>query len=182
MDKHIKYEDLNREIQAEFHKYLEESNCSINDIDIDTELFKWFDEKFEQWFKHKYGENKSKRSYNRVDVEIPVQVMDTIVDYNDFDEAEVENEIIGQLINISRGGMYYQSIIPMEKSSIIKIKINFSELQEGADDVEALAMVMRVDKLEDNEYGIGLMFSTIYDKDKKELYMFIFKHLVEILA
>ncbi|MBN1500883.1 MAG: PilZ domain-containing protein [Spirochaetes bacterium] len=182
MDKYIKYEDLNREIQVEFHNYLEKNKYSINDIDIDTELFKWFDEYFESWFMTKFNTGNKKRSYNRVDVEIPVKVMDTIVDYNDFDEGEIENEIIGQLINISRGGMYYRSSVPVEKSSIIKIKVKFSEVEKNADDVEALAMVMRVDKLANNEYGIGLMFSTIYDVDKKSLYLFIFHRLVEILA
>jgi hypothetical protein len=43
--------------------------------------------------------------------------------------------------------------------------------------VEALAMVIRTDKINGDEYGIGIMFSSIYGQNKERLDLFILKNL-----
>jgi hypothetical protein len=44
-------------------------------------------------------------------------------------------------------------------------------------DIEALAMVLRVDRLPDDSYGVGVIFSSIYDEHKQKLDVFVFKNL-----
>lgn len=181
MTHYIKYQSLSDEIKKEFKHYLEVNNYSINDIDVDVEILKWFDEYFEKWFKEKYNKDDKKRKFNRLDIEIPVVVVETLIDYvsNELNEGE---EIIGDLINISRGGMYFRSIKPIDKSSIIKVRIELSKIESNVEDIEALAMVKRIDKNDDDSYGIGLMFSTIYEEGQNELDIFIFKKLAELFS
>ena len=38
-------------------------------------------------------------------------------------------------------------------------------------------MVVRCDPVENDHFGIGLMFSSVYDEDKMTLDLFIFKNL-----
>ena len=57
------------------------------------------------------------------------------------------------------------------------IKIDLSNIDKELKDIEALAMVVRSNKLEDNKYGIGVMFSSIYNDNKRCLDLFIFKNV-----
>jgi hypothetical protein len=69
--------------------------------------------------------------------------------------------------------MSYQ---PFEVSSIIRLVVDLSVVDSELSSVDALAMVVRVDKSAEG-YGIGVMFSSIYDENKKNLNIFILKNL-----
>ncbi len=84
---------------------------------------------------------------------------------------------MGTLVNISKGGFYFSSPRPIEISSIIKVRIDLSNIDGDISNIEALAMVMRVDRMPDGNYGVGVMFSSIYDENREKLDIFIFKNL-----
>lgn len=176
MVKGIGYTELSNEIKKEFNNYLIKNKYSINDIDCDEILSKWFEEEFEIWYLKNY-ENNSKRKNIRIDIDIPVTVIDTLVD-NQADQ-EIESMIFGEMLNLSRGGLYCTSKAPIKKGSIIKVKIDVSKTDPDINEIEALAMVVRVDDLEKDIFGIGLMFSSVYENEKNELDTFIFKRIVD---
>ena len=84
---------------------------------------------------------------------------------------------MGTVVNISRGGLYFRSIKPIGESNVIKVIIDMSEAEDDMPQIEAIAMVIRCEHLESDEFGIGLMFSSIYQDDRETLNMFIFKNL-----
>jgi c-di-GMP-binding flagellar brake protein YcgR len=87
-------------------------------------------------------------------------------------------DLLGTIVNISRGGLFFKSKKYIEGSSIIKVNIDLSAIDKNLNDVEALAMVLRCEKIENNEYGVGLVFSSIYNEHKENLDMFIFRNVV----
>lgn len=176
--KEFNYSDLSSSIKEEFNNYISEKGYSINDIDIDSELDKWFEQEFEDWYLKKY-ENDNKRKNIRINIDLPVIVSDTLID-SETDE-EIESEIFGEMLNLSRRGLYFRSSVPVKKSSIIKVKLTLDEEHYSEDVVEALAMVVRIDNLDNGEYGLGLMFSTVYDGNQNKINTFVFKRLINKL-
>jgi len=176
MRKYIHYDKLSGEIKDAIYLYwdtLKQSNPALK-----------FDEAMEDWFMHQFdgfmiaryhirGDNL--RKHFRLDVEIPIRIVELLIE-SSKDEAEAM-ELIGTIVNISKGGLYFISDMPLELSSIIRVVIDFGAVDDELSDVEALAMVVRHDTRDDKKYGIGVMFSSIYDNGKHNLNIFILKNL-----
>ena len=177
MTKKIKYEKLSKDIRQEIELYFEKKKKNDKEITIEDAMVKWFSESFEDWIKSKYAGKKEEeyRKNYRIDIEIPVKIIDTIIESSRGDAEEIG--IVGTIINISRGGLFFKSEKHIEPSSIVMTKIDLSVLDSELRNIEALAMVMRSSKINDREFGIGLMFSSIYDEHKENLDLFVFKNI-----
>jgi hypothetical protein len=116
-----------------------------------------------------------RRKHFRLDIEVPVRIVETLIE-SSSDETEAF-DFVGTLVNISKGGFYFKFSQPIEISSIIRVHIDLSMMDADLKDIEALAMVVRVDRLSDDTYGVGVMFSSIYDEHREKLEMFIFQNL-----
>ncbi len=177
MKKQIKYEKLSKEIKKEVETFFNSIKSKDEKFTIEDAMYKWFNESFENWISKKYGKEKEseKRKFFRLDIEIPVKIVETLIESS----KEESNEIgfVGTIMNISRGGLYFKSKNHIEPSSIVMTKIDLSAMDSELGNIEALAMVVRSDKLSDKEYGIGLMFSSIYGKHKENLDLFIFMNI-----
>jgi hypothetical protein len=126
--------------------------------------------------KHSAERRKGPRRKNfRLDIEVPVQIVETLVE-SSSDDPEAFN-IVGTLVNISKGGFYFKSPKPIEISTIIRVNIDLSDLDNELKSIEALAMVLRSERLHDNTYGVGVIFSSIYEEFKEKLDIFILKNL-----
>jgi len=172
----IKYEKLSSEIKDEISRY--HDSCLIEGIErpFDESMRSWFDEKFDSWFLERFGDSDKSRKSHRVDVELPVKIIDTLASTDD-DSSDSAFDLMGTVVNISRGGLYFRSIKPIGESNVIKVIIDMSEAEDDMPQIEAIAMVIRCEHLESDEFGIGLMFSSIYQDDRETLNMFIFKNL-----
>lgn len=176
MKDNIKYEKLSHNIKAEIEKFYNVQKQNDDNLTIEDAMFTWFNNYFDTWIQEHYTySNGNKRKYYRLDIEIPVRIVETIIESSKEDSNALD--IAGIIMNISKGGMYFKSKQFIEISSIIKVKIDFTSIDKELKDVEALAMVLRSDKINKNEYGIGLMFSSIYDEHKENLNMFIFRNI-----
>lgn len=173
--KGIKYAKLSKEIKNEIELFHNE--LGGKGINLEEAMFKWFDERFDDWIHSKYGnkEKKDKRKFFRIEIEIPVMIVDTLIESSKDESQAID--FAGTILNISRGGLYFRSKNYIEVSSIIMVKIDLSSLDKELSSIEALAMVIRCDKLNDEEYGIGVMFSSIYDDHKENLNLFILKNI-----
>lgn len=174
---YIKYEKLAGDIKHEIQSYHDTLLKEKSEATFDESMVEWFDLKFDEWLISHYakaGMSGTKRKHFRLDVEIPMRVVDTLIESSNDDTHAMA--FVGKIINISRGGLYFKYIKPIEISSIIKVNIQFSSIDKHLDDVEALAMVIRSDRMAD-EYGIGIMFSSIYGSNKEKLDLFILKNL-----
>ncbi len=178
MKDNIKYEKLSLAIKSEikeYHKIQKKRNAGLT---MEDAMFDWFDKNFDKWIREKYTKDLNKddkRKYFRLDIEIPVRIIKTLIESTKEETAVMD--FVGTILNISRGGLYFKSKKHIEISSIIMVKIDLSAIDKELKDVEALAMVIRSDKINKNEYGIGLMFSTIYDEHKENLDIFIFRNV-----
>jgi hypothetical protein len=174
---YIKYEKLSGDIKneiAQFHKTEMERNAAAT---MDESMAKWFEQKFDEWLNRKFmpkGDTGRRRHF-RLNVEVPIRIIDTLIESSKEDSHAIE--FVGKIVNISRGGLYFKYHEPIEVSSIIQVLIALSDIDSDLSDVEALAMVIRTDRLNDKEYGIGIMFSSIYDTSKNSLELFILKNL-----
>lgn len=176
MKKYISYDKLSAEIKDAIYKYWEVEKQKKPDTALDDAMKEWFLHHFDAFMISQYhtkGDNM--RKHFRLDVEIPMRVVELLIE-SSKDEAEAL-ELIGTIVNISKGGLYFISDIPLELSSIIRVVIDFRAVDNELTDVEALAMVVRQDKRNDNKFGIGVMFSSIYDNGKRNLNIFILKNL-----
>lgn len=181
MKNHIKYSELNIEIKNEIQAFLEVNRETNPGITLEDATLLWFDRCFDQWMLGKFNrERKSKRKHFRFDIEIPVKVVERLID-SDSTEGE-ELDYVGTILNLSRGGFYFKSAESFNASSIIKTVIDLSTVDPGLKEVEALAMVVRDDVLEDGTHGVGVMFSSIYDEDRHNLNVFIFKNVAYHIA
>jgi hypothetical protein len=173
----VKYEKLSQNIKSEINKFYNNKKKKNSGLTLEEAMFQWFDNNFDKWIGKIFakGLKKDNRKFFRLDIEIPVRITKTII-ASSKEEAEVLN-LAGTIKNISRGGLYFKSKKHIEISSIIMVTIDLSALDKKLNDVEALAMVIRSNKIKKNEFGIGLMFSSIYDKNKKNLDLFIFKNV-----
>jgi hypothetical protein len=181
MDTHITFEQLSEERKKEVRNFHDSRMENESEATIDSSLKLWFESRFDEWLLQRFGsdEDKNQRKHARIDVELPVKVVETLIDGVTMDTEDID--LLGTIVNISRGGLYFRSIKPFEESSIIKVVIDLSSLDHSFDSFEALAMVMRVEKLDDGLYGIGVMFSTIYEDNKHTLDMYIFKNVAYFL-
>jgi hypothetical protein len=172
----IKYEKLSTKIKHEINEYHKTLLQNSPGTTFDDSMNNWFTKKFDDWLIKNYSkQNKvSGRKHFRLDVEIPIRVIDTLIESSSDDTNAME--FVGKIINISRGGLYFRYQKPIEISSIIKVIIDFTKVDPELNEVEALAMVIRTEKLHDN-YGIGIMFSSIYGVNKEKLDLFILKNL-----
>jgi hypothetical protein len=174
---YIKYEDLSSEIKHEINEYHRGIAAASSEVIMDETVVEWFEKKFDEWLIRKYSNvaGESRRKHFRLDVEIPIRIIDTLIESSSDDHHAME--FVGKIVNISRGGLYFKYKSPIELSSIIKVVIDFTNVDAELNGVEALAMVIRTDRLQDNSYGIGIMFSSIYGADRDKLDLFILKNL-----
>jgi len=179
VNKKIKYERLSKDIKIEIENYTK--NEENKKLTTEEAMLSWFDEKFEDWIIVKYGSKDSdeRRKNFRLDVEIPVKVVETLIE-SSSEDVDSDN-IMGTILNISRGGVYFKYEKPIEISSIVKVLIDLSLVDKELSNIEALAMVVRVDNISDNKFGIGIMFSSTYENAKKSLDLFIFDNIAYYL-
>ncbi len=172
----IKYEKLSNQIKNEINEYHKEVLQSKNDASFDESMSRWFAGQFDDWLIKNFDKTRklSGRKHFRLDVEIPIRIIETLIESACDDTNAFE--FVGKIVNISRGGLYFKYKKPIEISSIIKVFIDFTDVDRDLREVEALAMVVRSEKIK-NEYGIGIMFSSIYGDNKEKLDLFILKNL-----
>jgi PilZ domain-containing protein len=172
----MKFDNLSSEIKDEIQKYHSINNSDDDSIIFEDSIVKWFNEEFDNWLGKKSNNSSivTNRKFFRLDVELPITIVDTICESG---EDEEDKKIIGDLINISKGGLYFKSKVDLKISTIIKVNIDLSNNENKIDNIEALAMIVRSDKIDNNFYGIGVMFSSIYDSDQKNLDHLILKKL-----
>ncbi len=172
----INYNELNDEIKREIDRIVEKSKKEGDELDFESAALEWFDTCFDEWIQKKYSTGKKNgRKHFRMDIEIPVRIVERLIDA-DGNEAE-EIDFVGKILNISRGGFYFHSTEHITPSLIIRVVIDLSSIDKDLAGVEALAMVVRSEKLGGKGFGIGVMFSSIYDESKKNLDVFIFKNV-----
>ncbi len=174
---YIKYEDLSSEIKHEINDYHKSIVSAASEAVLDETMVEWFEKKFDEWLIRKFSDrgDSSRRKHFRLDVEIPIRIIDTLIESSHDDHHALE--FVGKIVNISRGGLYFKYTRPIELSSIIKVVIDFANVDAELSGVEALAMVIRVDRFKEDEYGLGIMFSSFYGSEKDKLDLFILKNL-----
>ncbi len=181
MKNHIKYSELNGEIKREIQGFIEENREANPELSPEDATLLWFESRFDDWMLGKYNTGrKTKRRHFRFDIEIPVRVVERLID-SDSKESE-EIDYVGTILNISRGGFYFKSPESFNPASIIKAVIDLSSVDADLAEVEALAMVVRSDRLPGGGHGVGVMFSSIYDEDRQNLNVFIFKNVAYHLS
>ncbi len=177
MKKYIKYEELSNELKKEIQLYYEKGKKEIRDLNLEDAMIDWFDKEFEDWIvgRLERGDARNMRKNVRFEIEVPVRIVEMLVE-SSADEADAM-DMVGIIVNMCRGGLYFKSEDPIKSASIIRIEIDLSSVDMALKSVEALAMVVRSEKLESGEYGIGVMISSIYDDHKDHLDLFVFKNL-----
>ncbi|MDA3901218.1 MAG: PilZ domain-containing protein [Spirochaetes bacterium] len=172
----ITYEKLSGKLRNEIEMYHENRIRKGLAQTIQDSVKEWFNNHFESWlFSNGYGvDNGNKRRFVRIDIELPLKISRTLIDSS----SEEAIEITGTVKNISRGGLFFRSSKILNISSIIRVIICLSDIEESLTNVEALAMITRCHKYGENDYGIGVVFSSIYNEQMEGLSSFIFHHLV----
>ena len=86
---------------------------------LDETVIEWFEKKFDEWLIKKYSDKgeSSRRKHFRLDVEIPIRIIDTLIESSSEDHHALE--FVGKIVNISRGGLYFKYSKTIELSSII---------------------------------------------------------------
>lgn len=175
----LRYKELSSEIQREVELFHKENSDAGSSIDQSTKL--WFETRFDSWLSAHINQKSSNvRKYFRLDIEIPVRIADVLIESESDDEPE--EFFGGTTVNISRGGLFFISPRPIDSTSILKVIVDMSSLDPIFQSFEAMAMVVRCTQISDGKYGIGLMFSTIYQEDKDTLNLFIFKNIASYLG
>lgn len=177
----IKYEKLSSDLKNEIDNYHKVNLKSNSQVTFDETINLWFENNFDAWLEKQYDNTdiEQKREYGRIDVELPVKVVETLID--GIDHKEVEVDLIGTISNISRGGLYFYTDTELEKLSIIKVTIDMSVVDNKLGEINALAMVVRVEKHADSKYGVGIMFSSIDDNNNSAIETNIFKYFAYFL-
>jgi len=176
----IKYEQLSQEIRNEIDRFHQNSISDGEMISIEESMNRWFENNFELWIASRFASDEphSRKNY-RIDIELPIMVVDTLIEPDDSSDPELD--FVGTMMNISKGGLFFRSKKRFEISSIVKVLIDMSKTDPELSQIEAVAMVVRAIELQNGEYGIGLMFSSVYDEHKQTLNMFMFKNLAYFL-
>lgn len=204
---YIKYEDLSSNVKKEIESFCQMKRSQGEELTINDAMLLWFEECFDDWMARKYhtgrgdrrtqgrrrlalgaassppvrdqrsdDRRKSVRRKNfRVNIEVPVRIVETLVEGSSEDDRT--REFVGTLVNLSKGGFYFRSPKRFEIASIIRVIMDLSSIDQGMQNVEALAMVLRVEKLPEGDQGVGVLFSSIYDESLETLDLFIFKTL-----
>lgn len=175
MRKHIQYDKLSVEIKESIYRYWDAMKHEKPSLELDDAMEDWFAQEFDTFIISKYTDGGNIRKHFRLDVEIPIRVVDLLIESSKDEAAAME--LIGTIMNISKGGLYFISDIQMELSSIIRVVIDLRAVDNELAEIEALAMIVRRDKQTDGRYGLGVMFSSIYDNGKRNLNIFILKNL-----
>ncbi len=201
----IKFEELSSDIKKEIEKFHNRQKEFGERCTMEQAMAQWFEEEFDIWMVMNFssklkGERRAaerrkhmrleveeeekkkkdrraapRRKKFRLDIEVPVKIVETLIESSSEERDAID--FIGTLVNISRGGFYFRSVKEFEPSSIIKVNIDLSKLDTELRDIEALAMVIRSEKISAEYWGVGVMFSSIYHDAKEKLDTFIFKHL-----
>jgi len=171
----IKYEKLSKDLKNEIKKY--HKSRADKGFREDESMDEWFNNEFDGWLIEKFQKSgrDNKRKHFRLDVELPIKIIDTLIESSSDDSTAID--LIGKVVNISRGGIYFKYEKRIEISSIIKVIIDLNHIDKELSSIEALAMVVRLDKLKNDEYGIGIMFSSIYENARRSIDFFIIKNL-----
>ncbi|MBN1365342.1 MAG: PilZ domain-containing protein [Syntrophaceae bacterium] len=201
MKKIIKYEDLYQPIKDEIMKYYENKKASDSKLKLEDAMEQWFMTDFEGWmeehvtksdrrFKPERRNNKLsvaqnrrreirrkmlRRKATRFNIELPVKAAETIQEASS--DASLISEYMGTSENISDGGLYFKSKVPLKVSSVIRVTLDFSRIGKEFENVVANAMVVRLNPLPSGEYGISMMFSKVDGQEKANLNSKIFKSL-----
>jgi hypothetical protein len=201
MEKIIKYEDLYQPIKDEINKYYSGKKASNPKLKLEDAMEQWFSNEFEDWMdehatksdrrykkerrnqKLSVEENRRsearrkaiRRKNIRFNIELPVKIAETIQKASS--DPSIISEHMGTSTNISDGGLYFISKVPLDVSSVIRVILDFSKLGKDFENIAANAMVVRVVKLLDGRYGISMMFSKVDEKKKANLNSQIFKSL-----
>lgn len=202
MKKIIKYEDLYEPIKNEIVKYYEKKKTSNKKLQLAEAMEQWFLDEFENWmdehatksdrrYKTERRNNKAlsvaenrrldarrtaqRRRNIRFNIELPVKGAETI--QKAASDASAISEFMGTSENISDGGLYFKSKVPLKVSSVIQVILDFSNIDKGFEKIVANAMVVRTSKLPNGDYGISMMFSKVDEQDKANLNYQIFKSL-----
>ena len=201
MEKIFKYEDLYQPIKDEIKKYYEKKKISNKKLQLEDAMEQWFCDKFEDWMDdhatksdRRYkndrrskslsvAENKrmesrrraQRRKNLRFNIELPVKIAETIQEA--ASDASTIRDYMGKSENISDGGLYFKSKVPLKVSSVIQVILDFSKIGKDFENIVANAMVVRSSKLPNGEYGISMMFSKVDEQDKVNLNYQIFKSL-----
>ncbi len=178
MFRNITYQNLSDEIKQEIEQYHEASVKKGLARSMNDSLSEWFELCFEKWLiDRECNLEENKRNAIRLNVELPVRIAETLIENSDGVTDE-DDLLLGTIVNIGRGGLFFRSSKPIKRSSIVRVGIDLSHIDPNLSEVQALAMVSRCEKIGDDSYGVGLVFSSIYDADqKKSLDMFIFTRL-----
>ena len=202
MEKIFKYENLYQPIKDEIKKYYENKKASNKKLQLEDAMKQWFCDKFEDWMddhvtksdrrykterrnkslsvaenRRMEARRKAQRRKNlRFNIELPVKLAETI--RKAASDASTIRDCMGSSENISDGGLYFKSKVPLKVSSVIKVILDFSKIGKGFENIIiANAMVVRTSKLPNGEYGISIMFSKVDEQDKSNLNYQIFKSL-----
>ncbi|HOO73248.1 MAG TPA: PilZ domain-containing protein [Spirochaetota bacterium] len=177
MKGNIKFEKFSSEIRKEIESFRSDAQKKGEEKSLEEAMVQWFDSSFDQWVIKRFNLEpvNNKRRHFRLNVEIPIRIIETLIESSHEDKEA--HDLVGNIINISKGGLYFKYRWPIEISSIIKVQIDLPSIDKDLDRIEALAMVVRMDKVSRDEYGIGVMFSSIYDSDKFNLDLFILNNL-----
>ena len=175
LNKKIEFVELSNEIKKQIKLYYDEK-YENSEVPFEDVMEIWFKEKFDSWVMENYCQNSelTDRKHFRLDVEIPIHIVDIIVESED--NSYITENFIGEIVNISRGGLYFKSDREIPVSTILKVVVDLESKLQGFLNIEALTMVVRVDELEDS-FGIALMFSSIYEAHKENLDVYLIKYL-----
>ncbi|HEY1406045.1 MAG TPA: PilZ domain-containing protein [Spirochaetota bacterium] len=176
----IKYEQLSHEIKDEIERFHKKATANGTVQSIEESMRAWFESSFDQWMTARFApDEKNSRRHYRIDIELPIKVVDTLIEANEGSDPEFD--FVGTILNISRGGLFFRSKKRFELSSIVRVLVDMSSIDPELSQIEAVAMVVRSIEMEDGGYGVGLMFSSIYDEARQTLDLFVFKNLAYFL-
>jgi hypothetical protein len=177
MSTKIKYEELTMSMKGEIEKFFNSEKESNKELRFEDAMEIWFESEFEQWvIDRTKGPLRERRKNFRFDIELPVKIVETVNEKSKSNKADSLKQV-GDIVNMSKSGLYFKSKKPLKVSSVVKILIDFSKIDKELDSVDALAMVVRVDKLGNGEYANSVMFSKINDNAKKNMNYYIFKSM-----
>lgn len=127
-----------------------------------------------------------RRSYVRVDTNLPVQIK--VVEEQENEENEVnENLILGYSRNVSGGGL----MVAVEVSDVREAKISLDTLLETSFEIpdvptpiKAIGKVVRVDKQKlpkgTEEIVLGINFVSLEEKDREHVISYVFRRQREL--
>ena len=108
---YIKYEKLSSDIKAEIDHFHKSLSSTESEPSFDESITEWFEKKFDEWLISKYSntDGPSRRKHFRLDVEVPIRIVDTLIESSSDDQHAME--FVGKIVNISRGGLYFKKVL-----------------------------------------------------------------------